>query len=337
MKALVYTSPNRVELQEMEKPRPASGEALVRVEAAGICGSDMSGFLGHSARRRPPLVLGHEVAGILEEVEGEGFSPGDRVCVNPLFSCLRCEDCLSGRQNLCRQWRLLGLDNLQGAFAEYVRVPVTSLVSLPRDLPLELAALPEPVANGVHLLSLAGGRPFGTLAIFGAGTQGTLLLCLAKALGYQKILVSDVNAERLAIAAKLGAAAVFHSAKVDVRTAVLDVTAGRGVDVAIDAVGAAKTRQDASHVCKPGGVVFLLGLAEDASSLEFIPLIRKEIRLQTSFAYTANDFRKAVELVVQGAIEIRPWTEIRVFEEGQTAFEKMVYEPGGILKMLLRP
>ncbi|MBI2190546.1 MAG: alcohol dehydrogenase catalytic domain-containing protein [Planctomycetes bacterium] len=205
MKALVYTAPRRVEIREMDQPRPGPGEALIRVQTAGICGSDMSGFLGHSTRRRPPLILGHEVAGRVEAIEGPGFQPGERVCINPLFACLRCENCLAGRQNLCRQWRLLGMDNVQGAFAEWVLAPIASLVSIPEDLPEELAAMPEPLANGVHLLSMASPRPFGVMAIFGAGTQGTLILCLAKALGYREIYVVDINGDRLAIAAKLGA------------------------------------------------------------------------------------------------------------------------------------
>lgn len=337
MKALVYTAPRRVEIREMDQPRPGPGEALIRVQTAGICGSDMSGFLGHSTRRRPPLILGHEVAGRVEAIEGPGFQPGERVCINPLFACLRCENCLAGRQNLCRQWRLLGMDNVQGAFAEWVLAPIASLVSIPEDLPEELAAMPEPLANGVHLLSMASPRPFGVMAIFGAGTQGTLILCLAKALGYREIYVVDINGDRLAIAAKLGATSAFHSGQVDAVSEIDKATRGRGVDVAVDAVGLGKTRQDATQVCRSGGEVLLLGMAEDRAPLDFIPLIRKELKLKTSFAYTVNDFHKAVRLIVDRTIDIRPWTEMRPLGEGQAAFDKMVGCPGPTLKMILKP
>ena len=337
MKALVYTAPGRVEMHEMDVPQPGNGEALVRVQAAGICGSDMGGFLGHHARRQPPLVLGHEVVGVVEESMNASFSAGQRVCVNPIFSCHQCSNCLAGRQNVCTNWRLLGMDDVEGAFADFVLAPYSSLTPLPAELPDEIAVLPEPVACGVHLLSLAGGEPFGSMAIFGAGTQGTLILCLAKALGYHPIFISDVNPERLAVAEKLGSSRTIHAAEVDALEFIREETGENGVDIAIDAVGLPKTRLDATEACRPGGTVLLLGLAEATTEMDFLQLIRREIRLQTSFGYNATDFQKAVDLVVNGSIDIQPWIEVRPLEDGQAAFDKMIEAPGGTVKMVLKP
>ncbi|MDP6356942.1 MAG: alcohol dehydrogenase catalytic domain-containing protein [Planctomycetota bacterium] len=337
MKALVYAAPNTLEMREVDQPQPATGEALLRVQAAGICGSDMGGFLGHSPRRKPPLILGHELVGIIESCDVPSHHPGMRVCVNPVFSCLRCDNCLAGRQNICSSWKLLGMDDVQGTFAEYVLAPVSALHEVPDTLPAEVACLPEPVACGVHLLSLASRQEFGSVAIFGAGTQGTLIQILARRLGYQKIFVSDVNPERLAVSEKLGADVVIHAGEKDAVETIRSETGGRGADLTIDAVGRSITRQSAIAACKDGGEVLLLGMAEATTEVDFMSFLRREVCLKTSFAYTAADFRKAVELVVEGAIDIDPWIEIRALEEGQAAFEKMIENPGDTIKLVLKP
>ncbi|MDA0838800.1 MAG: alcohol dehydrogenase catalytic domain-containing protein [Planctomycetota bacterium] len=337
MKALVYTAPNTLEMRDVDLPQPASAEALLRVQAAGICGSDMGGFLGHSLRRKPPLVLGHELVGTVVSCDSPSFQPGTRVCVNPVFSCLRCDNCLAGRQNICSGWKLLGMDDVQGAYAEYVLAPVSALHQVPESLPDEVACLPEPVACGVHLLRLASKQEFGSVAIFGAGTQGTLIQILARLLGYRKIFVSDVNKERLAVSEKLGADVVVHAGEKDVVETIRSETGGRGADLTIDAVGRSVTRQNAIAACKDGGEVLLLGMAEATTEVDFMSFLRREVCLKTSFAYSAADFRRAVELVVGGAIDIEPWIEVRPLEDGQAAFEKMIGNPGNTIKLVLKP
>ena len=337
MKALVYITPGKVEIQDIDEPRAGSDEVIVRVQVAGICGSDMGGFLGHHARRQPPLVLGHEMVGIIEKSNEARFPVGERVVVNPLFPCFQCSNCLSGCHSTCHTWRLLGMDDVQGAFAEWVCVPTSALFPVPHDLPNEVAVLPEPVACAVHLLSLAKPDRFGTLAILGAGTQGVLVAILARLLGYQSIFVTDVNRERLDVADRLGATQVFDPSETDVVAAVRDLTDGLGVGVAVDAVGLSQTRRQAVEMCHSGGQVLLLGLAEQMTELDFIDLVRREIRLQASFAYSMNDFGKAVELVTSGRVDVRPWTEIRALEEGQVAFDTMISSPGSTIKMMLKP
>lgn len=337
MKALVYTTPGKVELHNISVPHANSDEVIVRVQVAGICGSDMGGFLGHHVRRQPPLVLGHEMVGVVEESSQEDFPRGKRVVVNPLFSCFRCSNCLSGRHNTCYRWKLLGMDNVQGAFAEWVSVPASALFPISEDLPDEVAVLPEPVACAVHLLSMIESDRFGTLAILGAGTQGILVLILAKLLGYQNIFITDVNQDRLSVASQLGATQTLNPSEVEVVPAVHDLTDGMGVEVVIDAVGSSPTRQQATEICQPGGQVLLLGLAEQKTEIDFIDLVRREIQLQTSFGYNMNDFAKAVSLVANDKVNITPWTETKMIEEGQIAFEKMINNPGPIIKMILRP
>lgn len=326
MRALVYTAPEKVELQDQPRPRQQPGEAEVAVEVAGICGSDISGFLGHSALRKPPLVLGHELVGRL--------SDGRRVVANPLISCGSCEACLSGAQNLCVSWRLLGLGQTPGTFAEYVAVPASQIYDLPDALPTERAILCEPLANVVHLYRVAAPPPFFRLAVVGAGTMGALAVVGGLRVGARDVLVVDVNDQRLATMRKLGATAAVNTAADDGAQEALRL-AGRGFDVVIDASGAGPARQMAFDLCRPGGQVVLLGMGAQSSAVNFVASIRKEHRVVMSFAYTPADFQRALKLLIAGEVDLSAWTEQMPLGRGQEAFERMSRAPGPVLKMLL--
>jgi len=200
MRALVYTAPGKVELQHWSRPGIGGNETQVAIEVAGVCGSDLSGFLGHSALRKPPLILGHELLGRLND--------GRRVVANPLISCGSCNACLSGHQNLCESWRLLGLGQTQGAFAEFVSLPPSQIHEVPESLPATRAVLAEPLANIVHLFRLVEPAPFSRLAIVGAGTMGALALMTSRRIGSRDVLVVDVNDQRLATMRQLEPPAV---------------------------------------------------------------------------------------------------------------------------------
>jgi threonine dehydrogenase-like Zn-dependent dehydrogenase len=196
MRALVYTGSGSVELEERPRPSALAGELEVRVEAAGICGSDISGFLGHSARRIPPLILGHELVGRLEDSR--------RVVANPLVSCGKCVSCISGAQNLCENWRLLGMDRTEGSFTEYVLLPEEQIHEIPETLSSDRAILAEPLANIVHLFRILAPSAFFRLAIVGAGTMGALAFLVARGLGARDILSVDINDERLSVLREMG-------------------------------------------------------------------------------------------------------------------------------------
>lgn len=326
MRALVYTAPEKVELENYQRPQPAAGEVEVAVELAGVCGSDISGFLGHSALRKPPLVLGHELVGRL--------SNGRRVVANPLISCGRCEACLSGTQNLCVSWRLLGLGQTQGTFAEFVAVPAGQIYDIPDSLPPQRAILCEPLANIVHLYRLVAPPAFFRLAIVGAGTMGALALLGGLRVGAREILVVDVNDQRLATMRKLGAtSAINTSSQAGVQEALQ--LAGRGFDVVIDASGSGPARQMAFDLCRPGGQVALLGMGAQSSEVNFVASIRKEHRVVMSFAYTPVDFQRALKLLIAGEVDLSAWTAQMPLEHGQVALERMSHAPGATLKMLL--
>ncbi|MCS6775338.1 MAG: alcohol dehydrogenase catalytic domain-containing protein [Chloroherpetonaceae bacterium] len=340
MKVLVYSALRTVTLDDWPVPAPGPDEVLLRVRATGICGSDLAGFLGYSPRRQPGLVLGHETVGIVEAMPSDGewpFQIGQRVVVNPLMTCGYCDACLSGRTNLCAHWHLIGMDRLHGAFAEYVVVRATNVFPIPEDLPDVRAVMIEPLANGVHLFTLITARPFSTLALFGAGTQGCLLLLLARMLGYRDIAVVDVNPERLKVAAQLGARWTIHAGQADPVAAIHDCFGGNGADVVIDAHGDTAVRSACVNVVRKGGEVLLLGLHEVHSNVDFARVVRGEVRLQGSYAYTTQDFAQARKLVESGSVDLSPWTEVLPLEAGQTAFDRLTTDPGATVKIVLTP
>ena len=331
MKALVLTGKEKVEIQEVARPRAAEGEVLLRVSTAGICGSDIHGFLGHSPRRKPGLILGHEAVGVVSEV-GPGvknFREGQRVYVNPLISCGKCEACASGRENCCASWRLLGMDRVHGAYAEFVAVPSSQLRAIPDGVSDERAVWAEPLANIVHCFRISMNEKPKAMAILGAGTMGSLGVTLAKARGIAKVIVVDKNEARLAAAKQIGADVAIN---VDVGNAKEQIGA---VDYVFDAVGVTAMRRLSLDVCKRGGRIAFLGMGENESSLPFVDMIRNEQAIFTSFAYTPADFAESVRLIESGTGPLLDWMETRPLEQGQEAFLKMTHDPGGVLKLLL--
>ena len=326
MRALVYTAPGKVELEERPRPAASSGEEEIAIEVAGVCGSDISGFLGHSALRRPGLVLGHELVGRRRD--------GRRVVANPLVSCGHCDACLSGAQNLCKSWKLLGLGTTPGTFSEFVALPSRQVYDVPDSLTAEQAILAEPLANIVHLFRIVSPPPFFRFAIVGAGTMGALALSAARRIGARDILAADVNDQRLATMRKLGASGTVDASNPEA-LAGAHGRAGRGYDVVLDASGSAPARQLAFDLCRPGGQVVLLGIGTQRSEVNFVASIRKEHRVVMSFAYTPVDFRRSLDLLIAGEIDLTSWTVRMPLEQGQEAMERMSRDPGVALKMML--
>ena len=222
----MYTGPGRVELEDRPRPTVLPGQEEIAIQVAGVCGSDISGFLGHSALRKPGLVLGHELLGRRAD--------GRRVVANPLVSCGHCDACISGAQNLCESWKLLGLGTTPGTFAEYVALPSTQVYDVPDSLTSEQAILAEPLANIVHMFRIVSPPPFFRFAIVGAGTMGALALLASRLIGAREVLAVDVNDERLATMRKLGASAIANVSSADAVSEALR-WAGRGYDVVLDA------------------------------------------------------------------------------------------------------
>jgi threonine dehydrogenase-like Zn-dependent dehydrogenase len=324
MKALVWTKAETMIIQEVEKPAPNVDEVLIKVDAVGICGSEIEGFLGHNSLRVPPLVMGHEFSGVVVESPSETDLQGKRVVVNPLISCGKCNRCRKGLENLCDNRQIIGIHR-PGAFGEYAAVPVSQVLQIPDHLNPCAASLTEPLACSLRATRRAmEAHPFANVLVYGAGTIGLLSAFMAKILGAENVIVLDLNAERLKTVQEAGIEHVIQSNKENVEQRVKEITGTKGIDVIIDAAGFLPTRKQAIQLINPGGVVMNIGLGIDETPILINQTIRSEITLLGSFCYTNQDFYDALQLLINGKISEEVWSEIRTIEEGHQAFTDLV-------------
>ncbi len=339
MKALVYPVWDQIEIRDVPAPTPKAGEVLIRVAAVGICGSELHGFVTHAARRTPPLIMGHEFCGTVAVVgDGvSGYRAGDRVVVNSVIACGCCADCHDGQVQLCREGEVYGTKRA-GGFAELCAAPASTLLPLPDDVSFEQAALAEPLGNAIHALSRTRQRFPETLVVFGAGTIGLFVLQVAKAAGALRLAVVDVSDARLEVARRLGAESVFNAKREDVVAALRPFAGGRGVDVVIDAVGAAATREAAITVTRPGGEIVWLGLHDDPTQVSGFRVVLGERSISGSFAVTHRDLRTALGLFAHGKVELSPWVRSFPLSEGARVFRQLVTDPPqDYIKAILLP
>lgn len=338
MKALMYVGPERVEIQDVPIPALQPHQALLKISATGICGSDVHGFLGHSERRKPGLILGHEAVASIAETHSpsSAWKRGQRVVVNPLVSCLKCPACLNGKQNLCANWWLIGMDRVHGTFAEFTAVPESQLFAVSDNLSDNEAVFVEPLANVVHFFRISMNEIPESLVIFGAGPIGSLALALAKLRGIPKVCMVDRIDERLDVAKQLKADLVINSSEEDAVAKVREFTKG-GAEFVIDAVGVDATRRAGVSACARGGRLVFIGMAENESKLPWIEMIRNEQSIFTTFCYSARDFQTSLSLLESRKLDLTPWTETRSLDDGQAGFMKMTHNPGATLKLIFKP
>ncbi len=322
MRALVYTAPGEIALAERPEPVPAEGEALVAIEAVGICGSDMHAFLGHDERRPPPLVLGHEAAGTVLT----GPLEGRRVTVNPLVTCGRCEACRMGRDNICPERQIISMAPRPGAFAERIAMPERNLVEIPDDVPAWTAALAEPIACGWHAVRLGAAmldRPLAEARclVIGGGAIGFGAALALRAQGAEP-WVAETNPIRHAALAAEGFA--------------LDDGALEP-HLAIDAVGVPATRALASARLRPGGAILHIGLGHGEGGLDTRRMTLREITFTGTYTYTAEDFRQTALAIFDGRLGRLDWPERRPLADGPAAFAAMRAGRVAAPKIVLEP
>jgi threonine dehydrogenase-like Zn-dependent dehydrogenase len=341
MKALVWEAPRVMALREQKRPSVTADEVLIQVAYAGICGSELSGYLGHNALRVPPLVMGHEFSGTLAEIGNDAraefphLSIGQAVTVNPLWYDGTCEFCLRGDTQLCASRKLIGAHR-PGAYAEFVNVPAKMVVPLPAGMSLRTGALTEPVACGVRIGELAGAVNDDDALVVGAGPIGLLALQALKAKGAARVFISDLDAERLAMGAALGGIAL-NPRETDVTQTVREKTNGRGVAVAVDCVGSAVTRKTCVQSTRSGGTLILSGLHQETSEMPAAEIIRREIVVRGSFSYNRENFAEALRRLQNEEVHLDPWIVEAPLEEGGKWFDRLIDAPGNVAKVLLVP
>jgi len=343
MKALVLSEYKKLDLVDMPKPQPGDHDLLIRVQACGICGSDVHGYDGSTGRRLPPIVMGHEAAGIVEAVGGAvtGFQLGDHVTFDSTIFCGKCFYCRRGQVNLCDNREIIGVSTPEfrrmGAFAEYVTVPARIAYSLPDDMPFAHAALIEAVSVAVHAVSLTPIALDDTVVVVGAGMIGLLTQQAALLAGAGRVFVCDVDDSRLEMARSLGATGTFNSKNCDPVAEIRTLTLGRGADVALECVGISSTVKLAIDAVRKGAAVTLVGNVAPTVELGLQSVVTRQIRLQGSCA-SSGEYPACISLISRGAIRVEPLlSAVAPLEDGAAWFRRLYAREPGLLKVVLQP
>tara|TARA_B100000029_G_scaffold511465_1_gene605580 strand:+ start:505 stop:1509 length:1005 start_codon:yes stop_codon:yes gene_type:complete len=320
MFALVYTDTQKLVYREEKNPKIQNGESIIKVSASGICGSDMHAYHGNDNRRIPPLILGHEVSGIIDK----GKKSGKKVVLNPLITCGSCDYCNNEREHLCNNRIILGMNRpieRQGGFAEYVSIPDKNIYELPKNLSIKEAPIAEPCAVALHAVEIGEKNLFTSIKnakvlVIGAGAIGLLCgLILSKVKNCKDIAIVDPNNKRLKESLKYLDAKGFNP---DSKNILSD-----HFDIVFDTVGLEATRQQAIRSIKPGGAIIHVGLTQPSGAFDFRKATLQEITIIGTYCYTNKDFEKTLNILNNKEIGSLGWIEFRKLKEGSSAFKEI--------------
>lgn len=328
MRALVYTAPWHMSLQDAPAPVAQAGEVIIDVKAVGICGSDVHGYTGVTGRRTPPMIMGHEFSGVISAV-GEGVTKaqlGDEVVATPIFP-------FSG----VGQRKVLGVFSTPGAYAEQVAVHESMLLPKPANVSWRQAAMCEPLSVALHAISRTPIPLMGTVAIVGCGTIGLLTMMAARLAGAGKIIITDKLPRRLEMAEELGADLAINIDQQDPVQTILDYTNGRGVDVAIEAVGTAPAVQQTHKITRNGGHITWIGNSERMIELDMQEVVARELTVRGTYGFQA-EFPLALEAIASGRINVGPLMErVARLEEGPQYIDDLAKHQSDLVKVILEP
>ncbi len=316
---------------------------LLRVAACGICGSDVHGQDGSTGRRRPPIIMGHEAAGVIAEVGASvsGWSAGDRVTFDSTIYCGRCWFCRRGQINLCDQRQVLGVScedyRRHGAFAEFVAVPQHILYRLPDAVSFQRAAMVEPLSIALHAVNRTPIRLDDTAVVVGTGMIGLLVVQALRAAGCGRVIAVDLDARRLELACRLGADEGLRSDQVDVRDEVLRRTAGRGAELAFEVVGISATLQAAVACLRKGGQLTLVGNLAVKTDFPLQAAVTRELTVNGSCA-SCGEYPACLDLMARGTIDVDPLISATApLTDGAAWFQRLHAANEGLMKVILEP
>ena len=312
MKALVYTDHETLTYRDEIDASAKEGEELIKVSAAGICGSDMHAYHGLDERRIPPLILGHEISGINQ-------SDNNPVVVNPLITCGKCQECSDGREHICSNRSLLGMTKpvaRAGGFAEFVAAPSQNVFSVPLSANLQNLALTEPTAVAFHAIKIAEQVSFkkihkANILIIGGGAIGLLLALVLKIKNAENIMIVDTNTNRLDVCKKVSSYSVSHPD---------DGVQVNNYDIVFDAVGFETTRKKSIECVKQGGVIIHIGLSQPAGEFDFRKATLQEVTFVGTYCYTNEDFKQSLDLLIAKKMGDLKWLDYRSLKDGAAAF-----------------
>jgi L-iditol 2-dehydrogenase len=343
MKALILKEYKHFAFEDTDPPKIKDDEVLVRVKSCSICGSDVHGMDGSTGRRIPPIIMGHEAAGVIEEAGplASPYKPGDRVTFDSTIYCGKCWYCKHGLINLCDNRMVLGVScpdyRLNGAFAEYVAIPSRILYPLPDAVSFDLGAMVEPLSVAYHAVNRSQITLNDTAVVVGAGMIGLLIIQLLKLSSCGRIIAVDLVREKLDMAARFGADACLKSDEVDVAREVSRITNGRGADLAFEVVGITPTLQAAIASLRKGGSLTLVGNLKASVEFPLQAVVTRQITLNGSCA-SAGEYPDCLDLIARKKVDVEAFiSAVAPLSEGASWFDRLYKAEPGLMKVILRP
>ena len=318
MRALVYTDTQKLIYKEENNPKTIDGESIIKITASGICGSDMHAYHGKDNRRVPPLILGHEISGLIDR----GKDIGKEVVLNPLITCKKCNYCKNAREHLCTKRIILGMNRpieRQGGFAEFVSIPERNIYNLPKGLNIKEAPIAEPTAVALHAVELGEKAILKDIKdakalVIGGGAIGLLCgLILSKLKKCKDIIIVDPNNKRLKECSKYLEANPVNPES--------NAITENGFDIVFDTVGLEITRQQSIKSIKAGGTIIHIGLTQPSGNFDFRKTTLQEITFIGTYCYTNVDFKKTLEILSKKQLGSLAWIEYRNLKDGAKAFK----------------
>ena len=339
MKCAKLIEPGKIIITETEKPRPKDDEVLIRVKYCGICGSDIHAYHGLHPFIKPPIILGHEFAGVIEEVGSKvkNLRKGQRVTVEPLITCGKCSNCKMGHYNRCIKMKVIGCQT-NGALAEYVAVPANRVYELPDSISFKHGALVEPLAVAIHAVRRANFVGGSRVVVIGAGTIGLLTAAVAKLFGALEVIISDLYDAKLKIAKELGIDHTVNVKRENFVEVVKEIYSEEGADIVFECVGSNKvTINQAIEVVKKGGRIVVVGVFKEPIPVNVGYIQDREIELVGTAVYTFKDFVSAIELLKRELIDLDLLiSKVFSLEEVPKAFEYIDEHRDTVIKVLIK-
>ena len=341
MRAALLESERHLTLIETEEPTlQGAGQVLIQVKAVGVCGSEVHAFEGTHPRRKAPVILGHEMAGVISAVGGAvtGLRVGERVIVEPQWPCGECHLCRAGDINLCPSKKMLGTPLWPGAFGEYIVVPQEAVFHLPDHLSFEQGCLAEPLTVAVHVLRRIGLQAGESVVILGTGSIGGMLSGASRALGAEPVVAADVHQHCLdAAVERLGASHAVLLPDEGLADRVRDLTGGKGADVvAVAADDVTLVNQAIDMAARRGRIALVALLTHAPLQFRAHDMITKELSMVGSFMSNHQDVQLALDLTASGRVDVEGiLTHVLPIEEAQRGLELAQSKDDGAIKVLL--
>lgn len=332
IKRAKLVAPKKFIIEEVDIPKPALNEVLIKVKACGICGTDLHAYYGEHPFISYPIVPGHEFSGIVEKT-------GEHVVVEPLLTCGKCYNCKIGRYNICNDLKVIGCQT-DGAFAQYIAIPINKVFSIPKDMSFEEATFVEPTAVGIHAIKKADNIKGERIIIMGAGPIGLITLQLSKIFGAKEIIITDILNSRLKLAKEFGATYAINIREIDLVKWVYDTFGRDGIDKVFECVGGNQniTINQAINLTRKGTKIILIGVFKRSLPIEINLIQDRELEIVGSLVYTSNDFSEAIDLLYKKKINVnRLISKVLPLEKIEDAMKMLVEEKERNIKIILKP